>query len=743
MAGDRAVATGKAVIRPELDESAFNRVLGDLESKTKDVGSKLSSVGSDMTKKVTLPIVAGFGMSVLEATNLSKSLREVVTLTGETGEQADATFKQFQDGVASLSKELGVTQDTLTGGLYQALSAGVPRENVFEFMKIASQASIAGVTDTETAVDGLTTVINAFGLDASQAQAVSDSLFTAVKGGKTTFGELSDSLFNIAPAAAAAGVSFQEVNAGIAALTASGVPTSVATTQMRAALVGLQRPSEDLDKIFQALGYQNAQLAIESEGLGFALTAVKDASGGNNGELQNLLGSVEAVAAANTLAGTGADKFASELENQNNALGATTAAFDEIDKSRGLDRLKTSISSLAVEVGNALLPVVEKVVDFVTPWVEKFQELDPNIQNIIIGIAGFAAAVGPVLLVGGKIISTIGSVISVVKSLGSALTLLSANPVMLIIGAIIAVVAGLIYAYQNFEGFRNVVDTVINAVGQVISFVWENVIKPVWDAIYWVIENVLIPYFQMLWTVYSTIFTAIGEVIKFVWESVIKPVWDAIYWAIENILIPYYQMLWNVVQTVWNAISNAISTAWGIISGIFDAIKGGIETVANWIGEKVGIIVGFFTELKDKITGAVSGLWDGFTRGAKSAFNWIADLWNNTVGKIQIDIPDWVPVVGGKTFGFPKAPKFEVDPPALAAGGVINEPTLAMVGETAAATPEIVTPEALMRDIFNDVLNTRPSGTIVNNFDVKTATPHELAREIAWRQQRQLTGRQR
>jgi TP901 family phage tail tape measure protein len=696
-----------------------------------------------MTKKVTLPIVAGFGASVIGANNVGKSLREVVTLTGETGAVADATFSEFQQGVADLSKELGIAQGELSGGLYSALSAGVPRDNAFEFMRVASQAAIAGVTDTETAVDGLTTVINAFGLDASQAQEVSDSLFTAVKGGKTTFGELSDSLFNIAPAAAAAGVNFQEVNAAIATLTASGVPTSVATTQLRAALTGLQRPSEELDSIFQNLGYQNAQMAIEAEGLGFALDAVKDASGGNNGELQKLLGSVEAVAAANTLAGTGAEKFASEIESQNTALGATSAAFDEIDKARGLDRLKVSIEGLAIQVGNVLLPVVEKVVDFLTPWVQKFQELDPNIQNIIVGALGLAAAIGPVLFVVGKVVSLFGTVITVIKGVGAAMSLLAANPVVLIIVAIAALVAGLIYAYQNFEGFRNVVDSVINAVGQVISFVWESIIKPVWDAIWWYIENVLIRYFQILWTVYSTIFKAIGEVIKFVWESVIKPIWDAVSWYIENVLIRYYKMLWEVVKAVWEGVSSAISTAWDFISGIFDAIKAGIETVANWIGDKVNSIVGFFTGLKDKITTAVSGLWDGFTRGAKTAFNWIADLWNNTIGKISFTVPDWVPKVGGKGFSFPQAPKFNMDPPALAKGGVIEEPTLALVGETNAATPEIVTPERLMRDIFNEVLNTRPSGTIINNFDVKTSTPQELAREIAWRQQRQLTGRQR
>jgi TP901 family phage tail tape measure protein len=257
-------------------------------------------------------------------------------------------------------------------------------------MQVASQAAIAGVTDVETAVDGLTTIINAFGLDTGEAQAVADSMFAAVKGGKTTFEELSASLFNVGPAAAAAGVSFEEVNAAIATMTAAGVPTAQATTQIRAAMVGLQKPSKELDAIFQALGYDSAQLAIESEGLGFALDAVKDASGGSNGQLQTLLGSVEAVSAVNILAGTGAGKFADELERQNNAAGSVQDAFDEIDKSRVLERQAIAFQNMAIAIGNVLIPVMEVLVPLFTGFAE-FVADNSVVFTILAGIFGALA----------------------------------------------------------------------------------------------------------------------------------------------------------------------------------------------------------------------------------------------------------------------------------------------------------------------------------------------------------------
>jgi TP901 family phage tail tape measure protein len=335
-------------------------------------------------------LAIGASKSVTEANNLALGLREVVTLTGQTGTAAEATFGEFQTLVANLSNEFGIAQSVLTGGLYQALSAGVPQENAFTFMQVASTAAIAGVTNVETAVDGLTTIINAFGLESADAEAVADSMFAAVKGGKTTFDELASSIFNVGPAAAAAGVSFEEVNAAIATLTASGTPTSVATTQIRAALVGLQRPSEQLDAIFQALGYDSAQLAIESEGLSFALDAVKDASGGSNGQLQSLLGSVEAVAAVNVLAGTGAEKFADELERQNTAAGSVQDAFDEIDKSRVLERQAIAFENMGIAIGQVLIPVMEVLVPIFTGFANYVSE-NSVVFVILAGILGALA----------------------------------------------------------------------------------------------------------------------------------------------------------------------------------------------------------------------------------------------------------------------------------------------------------------------------------------------------------------
>ena len=387
----------------------LSAALKDVEGKFGALGDKLKNVGSTLSVAVTAPLVAIGAVAANEFATVEKGLREINSLFGLTGAEAEKNFGMLTKVAEDASKELGILQSDVVPAMYNAISAGVPKENIFEFIKVAGKAAIGGVTDLNTSVDGLTSIINAFGLQISDAESVADSMFAAVQGGKTTFKELSDSIFNIAPAAAAAGVSMQEVNAAIAALTAGGTPTAVATTQIRAALTGLQRPSAELDAIFQKLGFKTAQLAIEKKGLGFALDAVKKASNGSNGELQTLLGSTEAVAAANVLAGTGAAKFSAELERQANSAGAAAQAAAEIDKSFGreMERTKVAANNLAISIGTTLAPALSALNGIIEKVISFFANLSPTAKTVIVVFASLAAAIGPILLGVGSFISLI------------------------------------------------------------------------------------------------------------------------------------------------------------------------------------------------------------------------------------------------------------------------------------------------------------------------------------------------
>ena len=424
------------------------------------------------TKALNLVGVAAIcvaGASVKMAADFDKGMREVATLTPEVSENLDAVKKDVLD----LSKSLGIDAVDATGALYQAISAGVPTDNAISFLEIASKAAIGGVTDTETAVDGLTTVMNAFAGQNIGAQQAADVLFATVKAGKTDFAQLSGAMFNVAPLANAAGVAFEEISAAMATITAQGTPTSVATTQLRAAIQGLTKPSDDLTAIFRAQGFESGELAVKQLGLAGAADIVRNATGGSISEMQALLGSMEGVSAILGITGDNADAFAKNVDNMAKAGGAADAAFQEMEKStsRQFEKMTNKMKGMAIEIGSNLLPVVNKLLDFITNMDGPTQNLVMKIGAVVGIVGALSLAIGPVLSVLKLVTGTFGllkmavvPVILGIKVLIGGLMALSL-PVLGIIALIAALTAGLLFVANHFGIFDGVTDKVKEGLG--------------------------------------------------------------------------------------------------------------------------------------------------------------------------------------------------------------------------------------------------------------------------------------
>lgn len=648
----------------------------------KEAGGKFKSAMKTAGIGAGIAVAAGLVVAVKEAAKLDSQMREVVTLFGETGNDAKKSLGEVSGIVRNLSDEFGTAQQELTSGLYSAISAGVPKKNALTFMQVASKAAIGGVTDTETAVDGLSTVINAFGLKASDAQSVADSMFTAVKGGKTNFEELSASLFNIAPAAAAANVGMEEVNAGIATLTASGTPTSVATTQMRAALTGLQRPSKEMDKIFGKLGFKNAQLAIKSEGLGFALDAVKDASGGNNGELQKLLGSVEAVAAANVIAGTGAKKFSDEMDAQKKKSGAVNDAFQTV--SEGVEHqfgvMTRRLKNVGLSIGQFLLPLLNKGLGFLSGALKKIGDAGKAIWDLFVNgdftgafsdlfkvqedsdlvaflfkardtvtdlgkrakeaftqgfgflkenkelllgvVAGLVAAKLALIAYNSyiKITTALTKGWAIVQKLLNGT--MKANPIGIVVTVLGLLVGALVAAYAKSETFREIVDKAFTVIGDTAKWLWEKAIKPAFKAIgvvvTWLWKNIVKPYFKFIWAYWTTL----AKVVKFGWDKIIKPVfkalWEVVKFLWQGVVKPVFKFIW----AYWQTLGKTFKFVWDkVLKPVFEAAKKFItKTLPD--GFKTGL-----DAIKDK--------WEWLKDMAKKPVRFLIEtVWNNGLRKM-------------------------------------------------------------------------------------------------------------
>ncbi len=442
-------------------------------------------------------VVGGMALAMQSAAGLETAMREVNTMMGLSQDD----FADFSKEVQTLASNLGVSAVDSAKALYQAISAGIPKENAIEFLKIATQAAIGGVTETTIAVDGLTTVLNAFKLPVSNAQKVADLMFTTVKGGKTTFEELSASLFQVAPIAAASGVSFEEVSAALATMTKQGVPTKVATTQLRQAMVALQKPTADMAKVINHLGYESGQTMLEELGLADTLIDLRDSTSGSNEMLMKMFGSVEAGAAVLALTGDNAAMFTTDLEAMANATGAATGAFEEMEKSvsRQMATLKSSFDDIKISIGNVLLPILKDLLNNVKPIIESIKNWaaeHPKLTGMIIKVVG---AIGGLMLLLGPLLIMLPGITAALPILGVAFTALM-GPIGLIIAAIAALIAVGVLVWKNWDTISakakaiwgNIVEwfkSVADKIGGFFTSMADAIKDAFFNAVNWVIDR--------------------------------------------------------------------------------------------------------------------------------------------------------------------------------------------------------------------------------------------------------------
>ncbi len=353
-------------------------------NKTRSAVDKLKSAA-----KIAFVGAAGgagvFGAAAVKsAVDFESSMAEVKTLIPQMD---DGTFLQLGDDLRDMSKEFGFATSETIPALYQAISAGVPTENVIDFMSTAAKAAIGGATDLETAVDGITSVVNAYGSENISAAEAADIMFSAVKDGKTTFEELAGTLSTALPHAAAIGVEFADVAASIAEMTSQGVKTSVAASGIRQFFTEASKTGTDLDKAIRDLtGKSFSELIKDGETSAGILQLVRDSM--PDQEFRDLFGSVEAAGAALQITGNQFDGFEESLANAEESAGNLDAAFVTMSDTAKfkLDQSLAQLRDIMLGVGIKLLPLfvkgiglVEGAMMRVPPTVEllrsKFDEL--------------------------------------------------------------------------------------------------------------------------------------------------------------------------------------------------------------------------------------------------------------------------------------------------------------------------------------------------------------------------------
>lgn len=391
-----------AVKLRELDREAkkAQKSTDDLDGSTQ----KLSKSSQGLSKEVDVlkTRYLGWGAAIGSATAVvsssikqfaqyEKAIAEVNTLLGQ-GQNIDA----YSKSVRELSKQFGLNNVEQARAMYQVISSGAgDAAEANAILTASNKLAVGGVTNVATAADGLTSIINAYGLEASSAGAVSDILFATMRGGRTTIGELSATVGQVAPIAARLGVEFGELSAAISTLTGPGVKTSQVVTQIRAVLTQLIKPSKEAAETAQSLGLEFNAAALQSKGLAGFLQDLQDKTEGNVETIGKLFGSVEAIQAILPIVGESSDKFAESLVSTSNAAGQTDAAVAKMQETLDYKwgTLIAQFKDMAISIGQNLSPAVVKLLDGV-------RALLPYLDDIGISLAALAVArtMGPLIV---------------------------------------------------------------------------------------------------------------------------------------------------------------------------------------------------------------------------------------------------------------------------------------------------------------------------------------------------------
>ena len=538
-------------------------------------GGKISGL-LDKFALLSAPILAVATAGFKLNSDFTNGLAKVSTLVDTTVVSMD----KIKEEIRSVSDETGAGVADLSESVYQAISAGVDAGHAVSFVKDMTIAAKAGFTDTTTAVNGVTTVLNAYGKSAEEASHITDQMLLAQNFGKTSFGEMAQSMGNVIPIASQLNVTTQELFGSIAVLTKNGIATSEAITGLKAAYSNILKPSSEAAKLAQSLGLEFNAAHLQSVGWVKFLDEVKRATGGDAEQMAQLFSSVEGLNSILVLTGKGAGDFDKVMKQMADSAGMTQEAYEKmLTPSEQMQIAMNQLKNAGMDLAVSFTPYFKAMSLRVKELAAWFRSLTPEqkalIGQVAFGIVAFqmfGSTLGRILTVGGKAYGTFTSIATGISKAGSVFKYLSAQ-----FKGIIPVVKGIGLVAKGlgstFLSVGKLVITVIRAVG---AAAMANPILLVIAAI--------IAGLYLLWSNWDTVSQYIEGAVQAVSEAV-----DA-------------GMQW--LTSAWDGAMNSISET---ASSIWESIKDTFRSGVNWVIDQVNGLISSINGLSIDIPSLTGG----------------------------------------------------------------------------------------------------------------------------------------
>ena len=580
-------------------------------------GASISKVGAGLTTAVTLPLAGAATAAVKTAADFESAMSNVHAIMGDT----------YDDSLTQFAQQLGATtawsaQEVAQAMQYTGMAGWTAQENIDGLKGILDLASASG-TDLALTSDIVTDAISAFGYTAADSALFADTMTAACTSANVSVETLGESYKYCGALAGTMGYELDQVTTALAVMGNNGIKGSQAGTALRSAISNLAAPTKQMKEGMDALGIslknQDGSMKSFEEVIANVRTSFSGLGEAEQAAYAKQIFGKQAMAGMLAIINTSAEEYDALAASIDGSGGAADkAAKTQLDNLNGqLTLLKSAVEGAAIAFGNRMLPYLKQAATWFQGLMDKINGLSDAQMDNIIKWAGIAAAAGPAIMIFGKVISFVGKGVQIFNKLGIAIKAaggvmgLLTSPVMIVIGVIAALIAIVLIVRNHMDVFKNSL----------------SALSPVFNSIKAHIQSIIAKF--------QAIMPAVQPVVAFIT---------------------------NACGTV---ITAAVGGLVGFVSSAIDTMLSVIDSIMTILQGVIDFVTGVFTGNWELAWNGVAQIFDGIVSGIGSTFkgmiNGIISAINGFLGGLNgLQIPDWVPGVGGKTFNMPLIPTLGV-----------------------------------------------------------------------------------